>query len=493
MKDVNDSEFLQEVKELTNPETVAKKTKDNREAIRHLAQQIAKLKNKDRARKRKPVQRSREPELSQREQLEQLLKEREEAITQREENSETQQEQEQTEFECPECGDTFSTKKKRDGHYGGSHKDKIQEEKKDLQLRSREEAIVNKLREEGRWMTSKELAEEIDHLNTQQVRNQYDSLKQKQLIDTNKNLGIKLEEVDVGKNSSKPDSEYECLLCGEEYDHGQGFGSHLRYVHDIHGSDFDEETRPSNKMNAVGKTDSEIRDVKERIGSVKTPKNQDGEFPKFERDEENVAADTYSIPERKILTKRILRDADKPLTRNEISQRIFNLDRKPQSGETHYNVISSYIKEMEDAGAITEAERMDTGGKAYALSGSSNDVGTLKDQVGEKEFDEEVKESEATYRLTEILDKDKSARREFNSLKNTFTKIIHQEDQDEVTYYDFSGNYGGEQQAMDAWRNLFSSPTILNGVRKEVCPERSLKWERKGDKNTPSNWVLKLD
>lgn len=499
-----EDDFIARIQEMTKPELDnAKIAADNREAIEYLAGEIRDLREQVREIEKAQGYRERErSHVTERPSSQETVESGSDNVAELEEKIEKMEQvireiiqrqgdliQEIVEEKAAETVET-----KEDEPETGE----VETDKREVSLApftATQEKLLKHLAEIEEWKTSTELAKETD-FSTQEIRNLYTPLKEKaDVIETNKNLGVKLKD-DVrlvqSTETEKTSKDYECIICGDEFPSGKGLAGHIGNGHDVELPEPPEDVKTSDYINAKGKTEQEISEIKDQLGEVSTPKDKDRDFPRFEKGEKIDDPTHWEIPERRVLTKRILRNAEKPLTRYEIAERLYNLDETPTFGDKHSNAVTSYIKKMEDEAVINEAERMDTDSKAYALAGSSNDVGTLEAKEPEKKnIDEDVPVSDATKQI-EKRREDIDARREFNSLKNTFTKLVHQEGKEEISFYDFSGNYGGEQQTLEAFRLLFSSPNILNGIRKEVCPDKSLKWKAKGEGKNPSNWVLEV-
>ena len=465
MTEQEDTQFLQEVKTLSQPQNTTQKTRENREAIRYLAAEIAELK--------KQVQ-----------QISAGEKDADKLTVSVDEDQEEEEEEEET---------------------GSEELEKIKS------LTERQASVLHNLHkareQEGEvYQTQQQLAEKMG-LNIHALRKALPELKDLDLVSVERGKGLRLVE-HVPENAlektgeiaeeKKEEKEFECLLCGEAYNSGRGLGSHLFRAHDITAEDVGEDVQISDKFNAKNKTREEINEIRDELGDVDTSQMQDQgidveeDFPRFDKGEKIEDPQHWTVGERKKLTAQILEAADKPLTRQEIAKRMYNLDEQPKFGEPHYNAISNFIKQMDDEGTISAVERLGVSGKAYALSGSELDVGQLEGEPDRKKIDENVEVQDGTRLLDRKVD-DVEGRREFNSYKNTLAKLIHKEGEEKIDYYKFSRNWGGEQKTMDGFRVLFESPSILNSLRREVCPDMSFKWSKESGGNSPSTWVLEVE
>lgn len=347
--------------------------------------------------------------------------------------------------------------------------------------------VLKALSDAEEWLTSSEIADRT-RLTQQQVRNSYDLLHNNNLIDSNKNKGVKIKENveivdDEVEDLESGETVAECSICGSKFESMQGFGGHLSKVHTERMREV--EGKPSHELNALGTGSESDENVEEELSE----EEMEERFPKYFSGE-RTEPDEYTPNERMKLITFILDREDTPMNRQQLSKDMYNLSYRPGFGDKHYNVMMNPISKLLDKNIIREVSST-SDGKNYALTGSGQDVRLSSMEPEKKEVDGEPTDSDKT--AEQILEDKGYGRNTLRTYNNVLTKLVYQDEVDEITYYDFEEYWGGNMSAMKAFRTLFESPTLLNQLREEVCPHKKFRWKAESTGQKPSNWVLKLE
>lgn len=369
-----------------------------------------------------------------------------------------------------------------------------------------------------------------------------------------KKLEKKIEEIETteketsdtqktGENQIKKDGKYICPICGEPY-HKKAVVPHISRMHNVDVKALFKTREGVYKQNEVseenwrtfkkklcrdtehnltyytvkklGEIEGEPPEKQEKTVQSRKKSKEDliPEIPEFDEDQQ-IDMDKYSIDRRKAEIVKLLDEKNKPMTVKEIARMIYKLSEDVEvSSENngYYNRAYWPIRELDMAEVLEKDDRREVpeGSNAYILNEDRNTM-LLEDDNGDNNEEDEVKTGvddggDRVDSYEQAKRKAKVGDRDMKIVEQALSKILDEDLDDNPAergqFISYSGNsdfrgfetlYEGDLSPLNMWRKLFSNPELLSSVNKRVAPEYDFRWERKGSKGSPQNWVIKIE
>lgn len=220
-----------------------------------------------------------------------------------------------------------------------------------------------------------------------------------------------------------------------------------------------------------------------KLSLEEASKNEETELPEFNEGERIDDPQYFDVTERKDIIKEML--SIKPLTKKELTREMYNLEPGDESAEyagKHHNAVVSAIQRLREDEEIVEADRVVSGNSmAFTVPDS--------DSVKEEETGDDGNEADGTP-LGIAQKKSGVGEDELRSIENALSKVVHMAGEEEVTYYDFEQNYGGQYDGITAWQKLFQYTDLLSEISDRVLDEQGeFNWQQT-DGNGVKSWKL---
>lgn len=216
--------------------------------------------------------------------------------------------------------------------------------------------------------------------------------------------------------------------------------------------------------------------------TVKEVETEDNNYT----EEDIIDADKYSMKER---NKKILEHVEnfyKPPTAKELAQKIYRLpdSHLDKKNCKHYTRVLTSINQLKNKGLLQKSRERPTNGRSEAWELTDEAIHDAGDGKVSHQFDYEEAKNDAN-----VSDSD------MEIVEQTFSKLINERGEEKIGYFDFEGRYSGNTTPIRMFQKLFSNPDLLEGVRREVCPDKEFSWTKResgkydaGEKN----WLLKV-
>lgn len=224
---------------------------------------------------------------------------------------------------------------------------------------------------------------------------------------------------------------------------------------------------------------AKLTDKGAKVTEVETPE-------KLEFTEEDIIdADKYDTDERMQKIIQELEESYKPLSTKELTKRVYRLpeDKMDTRNNKHYSRVQPAINKLQDENLIQVSRKRRGKGRGTYWELTPEAMEKTETTVSE-EFSYEQAKNNAN-----VSDSDMTI------VETVFDTLINEEEIEEINYFDFEERYAGNTTPIRMFQKLFSNPELLEGVRRQVCPEKDFHWTKTDSGEFDAgekNWMLKV-